>query len=146
MGGVAALGPEDDFPRIYLAATAIVGYALAAPIVHVANGKARIAAVSFGTRISLPPLGAVVAATVARGDREADIRAGAVGALVGAGMAIALDASLLAWKNEVSPTPRTLVERSHPAPKAHANPRARRARRHRDVLVASDGRRSSFGT
>ncbi len=91
------------------------GYFVAAPVVHGVQGRVGVAFGSFGLRVGAPALGAVIGYAAAGPCRDQGQFLGclfhgwaeaAVGGLVGAGAAIALDAALLANGTRLAAPPR----------------------------------------
>src|SRR5688572_7414027 len=80
----------------------LAAYALGGPIVHMAHDRAGVGVGSLGMRIGAPLVGAAIGAEAAncpdRPDREMFCGMGeiALGVLIGAGTAIAIDAAVLA--------------------------------------------------
>ncbi len=111
--GVATQGnPGTDFAAIGGGA----GYVLAAPAIHIAHGQPVRALISLGMRLALPVVGAYVGAAVASvasstSCHGCDYKAAAEqydvaqlfgtidGALIGALIAMAVDATALSWKS-----------------------------------------------
>jgi hypothetical protein len=93
---VAATAYNED---AYLAEVGVVGYVVAAPIVHAAHGRPLTGLASAGLRIGLPVAGALAGLAVADCSAEAhfcglgEALAGLVAGIAGA---IAIDAAVLA--------------------------------------------------
>ena len=79
-------------------------YLLGAPTVHMVHDRAGVGLASFGMRVAAPVVGAAIGVGMADCDSSREDRGwcgmneGAVGLLIGAGAAIAIDAAVLARK------------------------------------------------
>jgi hypothetical protein len=97
-----ALTAESDTAAVG-ASMLIGGYLFGGPIVHAGHGAWGKAAASLGTRVGAPFVGAILAVAVTDCDDWCDLGYAAVGGLLGAGGAIALDAAAYAY--EPAPEP-----------------------------------------
>lgn len=114
---IGAARQQEPMGTVLLVMAGVDVYALGAPIVHLANRRYATALKSFGLRMGLPMLGAMIGGKVAPseqtlcdGETSCDSQGSsagvAIGALLGATAAVILDAKYLAKKRvtvEVTP-------------------------------------------
>jgi hypothetical protein len=113
----ASTGQDSGGPVVGFA---VASYLLAAPIVHLAHGRAGIAAASLGLRLGLPTAGfflGAVAAPRSIDGRCCGIESAAIGTLVGVIAASAIDAAALSWDHPSSDDGRGLDEARQSSPR-----------------------------
>jgi hypothetical protein len=110
---------DNGAPAVGLA---VASYLVAPAVIHIAHGRAGIAAASVGLRLGLPSAGFLLGAGAVVGSHDALLTAlgAGIGAAVGVLSASAIDAAALSWDNPVSDNPVTdHDERSRNDARAH---------------------------
>jgi hypothetical protein len=104
----AIASTADDAVSAKLAGLGVASYELGPGIIHFVHGNPGRGFASFGIRVGLPLAGAFIGASVASGcdGFRCEVGGAAVGALLGAGGAIAIDAAVFAYDDpkRISPS------------------------------------------